>query len=233
MKTQLPLPCLALVTDRRLAGDRLVECVREAVAGGVGLVELREKDLPAGELLALAQRLREATRGRALLVVNDRVDVALASGADGVHLPEASLAVASARRLVGGQRLVGRSVHSLAAAQESAAERADYLILGTIFATTSKPGLAPAGVSLVEEVAPRVPIPVLAIGGVTARNVEQVIEAGTSGAAVVSAIFSARSPRAAAEELADRMQRAWRASGKLNDRAHGAIGLLPRRERVG
>ncbi|MSQ33636.1 MAG: thiamine phosphate synthase [Dehalococcoidia bacterium] len=202
MKAALPHPCLALVTDRHLRpqGD-LVERVAMAVDGGVGMVELRERDLPAGELLALALRLREVTAGRALLVVNDRADVARACAADGVHLPEAGLTVAAARQIMGPGMLVGRSVHSAAGAREAAEAGADYLIVGTIFPSPSKPGVPPAGVALLEAVAAQVELPFLAIGGVTAQNAASVIVAGAWGAAVISAILASPAPGVAAREL--------------------------------
>lgn len=228
MKPALPSPCLALVTDRRLCprGD-LAERVAQAVAGGVGLVELREKDLPAGELLALAQRLRAVTAGRALLVVNDRADVALACEADGVHLPEAGLPLAAARRVVGSERLVGRSVHSVAGALAAQAEGADYLIVGTIFASPSKPGATPTGVGLLEAVAATASVPFLAIGGVTARNAAQVSAAGASGAAVISAILAAPDPGEAAREILEQLRAAAsaRAKSHASDRERKAARL--------
>lgn len=202
MKPALRRPCLALVTDRHLCPrDDLVERVALAVAAGVEMVELREKDLPAGELLALAGRLREVTAGRALLVVNDRADVARACAADGVHLPEAGLTVAAARQIIGPEMLVGRSVHSAAGAREAAEAGADYLIVGTIFPSPSKPEVAPAGVALLEAVAAQVKVPFLAIGGVTAQNAASVIRAGAAGAAVISAILASPAPGVAAREL--------------------------------
>lgn len=197
----LPYPCLALVTDRRRCRGPLDAAVEQAVAGGVNLVELREKDLPADELLALARRLRALTRGRALLVVNDRVDVAVASDADGAHLPERGLSVRDARALLGAGRLVGRSVHSVAGALDAEREGADYAILGTIYATSSKPGVSPAGVGLMAEAARATRLPLLAIGGVTAERAPEVMAAGAWGVAVVSAVLDADDPADAARRL--------------------------------
>ena len=147
MKPKLPLPCLCLVTDRaRAASGDLVDTARAAVEGGVGMIQLREKDLPASELLSLARELRSVTEGRALLIVNDRVDVALLSGADGVQLGEKGLDAASARRLVGPDMLIGRSVHSVEGAAEAEADGADFLVLGTIFESlASRSGHGRAG----------------------------------------------------------------------------------------
>jgi thiamine-phosphate pyrophosphorylase len=203
---KLTIPCLALVTDRSaLSGLSLEEAVAQAIEGGANLVQLREKDLPAADLLALAERLRAVTRGRALFLVNDRLDVALTCAADGVHLPERGLPVAVARRLTGEGFIIGRSVHSVAEAVRARQEGADYVQAGTIFASRSHPGQAPAGLSLLEAIAAAVNIPILAVGGITAANVSEAMAAGASGAAVISAILSAPSPREAARGLAQVM----------------------------
>ncbi len=208
-----PLPCLMLVTDRRLCPD-LLRAVAQAVAGGVNLVQLREKDLPAGELLALAQALRRATAGRALLLVNDRADVALAAGADGVHLPEGGLPVAAARSLLGPSRLVGRSAHSAEAAARAEAEGADYLVVGPVYPTRSHPGAMPAGPALMARVREAVRLPVLAIGGITPETVAEVLAAGASGVAVISAILGSEDPEAAARALRRALDAAWPEVGR-------------------
>jgi len=204
---KLTVPCLALVTDRSaLGGLSLEEAVAQAVEGGANLVQLREKDLPAADLLALAERLRAVTRlGRALFLVNDRLDVALACAADGVHLPERGLPVAVARRLAGDGFIIGRSVHGVAEAVRAQEEGADYVQVGPIFASRSHPDQPPAGLALLEAVAAAVTIPILAVGGVTAANVGETMAAGASGAAVISAILGAPSPREAARALAQAM----------------------------
>jgi len=208
---KLTVPCLALVTDRSaLGGLSLEEAVAQAIEGGANLVQLREKDpdgrsLPAAELLALAQKLRAVTRSYALFLVNDRLDVALACVADGVHLPERGLPVAAARRLAGEGFIIGRSVHSVAGAVRAQDEGAEYVQVGTVFASRSHPNQPVAGVGLLEAVAATVTIPILAVGGVTAANVGEAMAAGASGAAVISAILSAPSPREAARALAQAM----------------------------
>lgn len=196
------LPRLHVVTDRVLAGaDKLVATVAEAVAGGAGAVHLREKDLSARELLLLATELRAACPG-ACLLVNSRVDVALAANADGVQLPADGLPVGTARRMLGAGALIGCSVHSPPAARAAAAAGADFLLLGTIFATTSKPGAAPGGLELVATVTEACDVPVVAIGGITVENAGSVIRAGAYGVAVRGALLGASDPRAAARELA-------------------------------
>jgi len=203
---KLTIPCLALVTDRRLCQTlSLEEAVAQAVEGGANLVQLREKDLPAAELLALAEKLRAVARGRALFLVNDRLDVALACAADGVHLPEQGLPVAAARRLASEGFIIGRSVHSAAEAVRAQQEGADYVQVGTIFASRSHPDQPVAGLRLLEAVAAAVTIPILAVGGITAANVGQAMAAGAGGAAVISAVLGAPSPREAARALSGAM----------------------------
>jgi len=190
------------ITDRgRLRGRPIEEVVSQAIDGGVNAVQLREKELPGGELYDLAITLRAVTRGRALLLVNDRLDVALACGADGVHLPERSVPLRKARALAGEACLVGRSVHSVEAAVEAERDGADYLIAGNVYETASKPGAPAAGIELVRAVAEAVRVPVLAIGGITARRVPEVITAGANGIAVIAAILDAPDPAAAARAL--------------------------------
>ena len=207
---ELPVPGLCLVTDRHQCGGRpLEEVVARALEGGVNLVQLREKDLPAGELIALAERLRELTKRRALLFVNDRLDVALASGADGAQIGEEGLPLKAAREVSEGRLLLGRSVHSVEGAVEAEAGGADLLVVGTIFPTRSHSGTPIAGVQLLEQVRGRVQVPFLAIGGVNTENIGAVIEAGASGAAVISAITRSRDPAQASAELMTRMRKAW------------------------
>jgi len=213
---RLRLPTLCLITDRQRCGkSSLEDVVDAAIKGGVNLVQLREKDLPTGELLELAIRLREVTRGRAILVINDRLDVVQAAGADGVHLPENGLPVAIARWLLGQHTLIGRSVHSEEAAAEAEQAGADYVQLGTIYATESKPDAQPAGPDLVRKVSGAVAIPVLAVGGVHAENAAEVIEAGAFGASVISAIQGADDPQAATHQLVEAMSEAWKKRAAL------------------
>ena len=203
----LTLPVLMLITDWHLAGgeDGLVAAVSEAVAGGVNAVQLREKDLSPAELLPLAIRLRAAIAGRAVFVVNGSLEVALAAGADGIHLPEAARMVQPPERPF----IVGRSVHSRETAERAWAECSDYLIAGPIYETASHAGMAPCGRRLIEEIAGVVALPVLAVGGISAGRVEEVMQAGAGGVAVISAVLGARSPRDAARELRAAVDAAW------------------------
>ena len=199
----LPRPIVALVTDRNLAGgpDALIDTVALAVDNGVNLVQMREKDLPDAIQLALAQRLRDVTNGKALLFVNDSVSIAEASGADGVQLTAQSRSIASARARAARPLLIGRSVHGVDAAREAAAQGADLLVVGTVYPSPTHPGQPPAGVGLVGWCA-QAGVPVVGIGGITAQNVGAVMQAGASGVAVISAVLGSPNPADAASQLA-------------------------------
>jgi len=196
-----------LITDRRLAGGTgaLADAVAAAVEGGVTAVQLREKDLPPEELLPLARRFREVTRDRAALIVNGSLKVALAARADGVHVPEDAPMV----QRPGRPLLIGRSVHSVEAATAAWAECSDYLIAGPIFETASHPNATPGGLELIESIAGAVAIPVLAVGGITAERVGDVLRAGAAGVAVISFILSAESPDRAARRLKNALAEEW------------------------
>lgn len=205
-------PYLCLVTDRRLCrpeGSGLDDAVAQAVEGGVNMVQVREKDLTGGPLLALAERLRAVTRGRALLFVNERLDVALACGADGVQLGEQALPIGAARRVAGDRLLLARSVHSIDGAAEAERQGADLLVVGSVFLTRSHPGAEAMGLETFRRIVSRASVPVLGIGGITANNAAQVMCAGASGVAVISAILAASDPREASRELAVTVRQAW------------------------
>jgi thiamine-phosphate pyrophosphorylase len=185
---------LMIITD---AGDRLVERVAHALAGvpaGAALVQVREKTLAAREL---ARLVRALVALGARVVVNDRVDVALAAGAHGVHLPETGMAVAEARELLGPGRLVGASVHGEDGARTRA--DADYLVLGPVWDT---PGKTACGLGVLSAIAAAVAIPVFAIGGVdSAARARAARAAGAFGVAAIRAVIGAVDPGAAAAEL--------------------------------
>jgi thiamine-phosphate pyrophosphorylase len=191
-----PVPRLILVTDRHSTDGRdLVDVVSAALDAGLPAVQLREKDLPGRPLLALAEWLRAATaRTGALLLVNDRVDVAIAAGADGVHLGGGSMPVAAARRLLPPSAIVGISTHAPGEALD-----ADFAFFGPVYATPSKSSAQ--GEHRLTEAVRAASIPVLAIGGVTAAHVAVVRATGAAGVAVIRAILSAGDPAAATRKL--------------------------------
>jgi thiamine-phosphate pyrophosphorylase len=195
---------LYVVTDRQQTSGRpLPTVVEAALRGGAGAFQLREKDLPARQLYPLAQEMRRLTAlyGSRLLI-NDRLDVALAVEADGVHLTTTSLPVAVARRLLGPQRLLGVSTHSPAEAQEAAEGGADFVVFGPVFFTPSKVAYGqPVGLEALRAVRAAVTLPILAIGGIKRDNLEAVLASGADGIAVISAVIAAEDPTAATRDL--------------------------------
>lgn len=199
---------LYLITDRRqAAGGDLLKAVARAVAGGVQAVQLREKDLGAGELLELARRLREITaRHGAKLLINDRVDIVLAADADGVHLGVASLPPQEARRILGSHRLIGCSTHGTEQLAAATAGGADFVTFGPVFATPSKaPYGPPLGIDALRRACASTQLPVFGIGGIGRRNTGEVVAAGSYGVAAISAVVAADDPAAAAAEMKRQM----------------------------
>ena len=194
---------LYLITDRKQTKMPLPEAIRLALQGGVPAVQLREKDLPVRELLALAQELRIITREfGAKLFVNDHVDVAVAVGADGVHLGRQSMPVDAARKIVGSGMLIGASTHSVHEAKDAEVRGADFVTYGPIFETPSKAQYGkPVGKSTISDVKYPITIPVFAIGGIKSGNVLQVIAAGADGVALISSILAADDITAAARKF--------------------------------
>jgi len=199
----LPGP-LYLVTDRRQTGGRpLGDVVEAALRGGARIVQLREKDLSGRALTQLGDELRALTRRHgALLLVNDRVDVALAVEADGAHLAGTSMAPEDVRPLLGPDRWLGASAHSVAQAKEAEAGGADFVVFGPVFETPSKARYGPpVGLDALEEAKRALTIPVLAIGGIKPENVARVVRAGADGFAVISAILTHPDPESATRRL--------------------------------
>jgi thiamine-phosphate diphosphorylase len=184
-------PVVCMITDRRrlAAGgeDVLVERVTVAAAAGVDLVQIRERDMDARALSLLVTRCLEAVKGsRTRVLVNDRLDVALATGAHGVHLRSDSMPAARARLLTPTGFLIGRSIHSVdEAVAVTAAGGVDYLVFGSVFASASKPGHPPAGVRTLADVAAATSVPVLAVGGVGADTMTALAHTGSAGFAAI------------------------------------------------
>ena len=197
-----------LVTQASLSGDRTTpEIVRAAIDGGIDAVQLREKETSARSRYELGHELRELTAAAGVdLIVNDRIDIAQAIDADGVHVGQSDLPVAVARDLLGPDAIVGCSASTVAAARAAEADGADYLGVGAVYGTSSKDvddakdGVGPERIAAIADA---VSIPIVGIGGITADNAEAVVEAGASGVAVVSEITAASQPRVATETLTD------------------------------
>ncbi|MFQ5882308.1 MAG: thiamine phosphate synthase [Candidatus Methylomirabilales bacterium] len=197
---------LYVITDRtQTSGRSLEEVVSAALKGGAGVFQLREKDVEAGELTALADRLLRLIRpAGGLLLINDRIDVALAVGADGAHLSRRGFPPAVARRLLGPERLLGVSCHCLAEAEEAQERGADFILLGPIFSTPSKaPYGPPLGLEILRQVRPHLHLPLFAIGGINTANRAKVLAAGAEGVAVISAVMAAPDVSEAVRALLD------------------------------
>jgi thiamine-phosphate pyrophosphorylase len=194
----LPTP-LYVILDRGAAGGRDLGPLLDAVLeGGCRLVQLRDKTMPLNDLYLAARALRHRCReAGCLFIVNDRVDLALALEADGVHVGQDDLPAREARRLLRPGMILGVSTHDESQAYRARDDGADYVAVGSMFPTGSKPGFRLVGPDLVRHVRPKIRVPLVAIGGITLDNVAEVILAGADAVAVISAIGSARDPAAA------------------------------------
>jgi len=201
---------LLLVTDRRQTKGRpLVPLLQRVLTAGAPAIQLRERDLSARELMTLAREVQALTASHSSqLLINDRIDVALALEGVGVHLRSNSLPVPVARQMLGAQRLLGISVHAVEEAVQAESQGVDYIVLGPIYETPSKQMFGPPlGIHTLEKACKLVRVPILGIGGVTAARAREMRRAGAFGAAVVTAILSATDVESAASELLDAVTR--------------------------
>ena len=203
--TQLPgrVLCLVAGPGPSLAPAGLVDAIDSAIRGGVNMVQLRDRVSTGNVRTEMATAVRDATRNRAVFVINGDPELAAQTGADGVHLPETAMPVSTARRIAGPGVLVGRSVHSPTAAESAAAEGADYVIAGTVYPSPTHPGGQASGPAIIRSIAGVVDLPVIGIGGIDASNAARVMAAGARGIACISAILAAEDPRLAAAAITD------------------------------
>jgi len=196
---------LYAVTDLRNENSDVLSRVEAAYRGGVDIVQLRSKVLSDAALIRLGLKIRQiAGKSRKLFFVNDRMDLALATGADGVHLGQDDMPVCVARKIAkqaGRKVWIGKSTHHLKQALAAVREGADYIGVGPVFATPTKPQVRSVGLRFVRQAAAKIQIPWVAIGGIDLGNIREVVAAGASRVAVVRAIFASKDPEAAAREL--------------------------------
>jgi thiamine-phosphate pyrophosphorylase len=194
---------LYLITDRRLFKDNssFYGAIEQALAGGVKALQLREKDLATRELLNMAYRVRELTgRYGARLFVNDRVDIALAVKADGVHLGSSSLPAEAARRIAGEKFLIGVSTHGIEEAEAAEREGADFITVGPVYETPSKMKYGkPLGPEVLKKVKEKTSVPIFAIGGVKQERIGEILGSGAYGIALISAVLAAREIKSTTE----------------------------------
>ncbi|MDI9402996.1 MAG: thiamine phosphate synthase [Limnohabitans sp.] len=216
---------LCLLLTRALCRRDWRDVVREAVEGGVDLVQVREKEMDAGELVAHVRAVRETIGTRATLVVNDRLDVALAANADGVHLGTTDLPLREARKIAGPRFLIGASTHTLDEARAAVAAGADLCGVGAMYASTLKPDLAPSGEAYLRAFLAEFPcVPHLAIGGIAAGRVAALARAGCRGIAVSSAICGADRPGEVARALRRELAETTEVSRVSSTAAHASGG---------
>lgn len=194
---------LYAVTDRAWIGDRtLAEQVEDGIKGGVTFIQLREKALSYDEFLGQALQIKKITDTHQIpFVINDNVAVAIASDADGVHVGQEDLTVKKVRDMIGTDKILGVSVHTAEQAQKAEQEGADYLGVGDVFGTGSKPDATPMSMETVKEICGSVSIPVVAIGGINETNLLQLTGSGVVGVAIISAIFAKNDIVAACQQL--------------------------------
>ena len=195
---------LYVITDQEVAGGLShEEIARQAIAGGADVIQLRDKASGPLELLRIGRGIRKITRRTGIpFIVNDRLDVALACGADGVHLGQDDMSGGVARQIAPPRFIIGISVGTLEEAIQAELEGADYIAVSPVFPTASKSDAGPGhGLDLLKEIRQNITIPVVAIGGINSGNVNEVIEAGADGVAVISAVVRDPDIKAAARDL--------------------------------
>lgn len=182
--------CLYLITDRSISGLSHTAIVRQAISSGVRTIQLREKHMSKGDIFREALSIRELTlAGGVRFLVNDHVDIALAAGADGVHLGQDDLPIAEARKILGRRKIIGISTRTLRQAVKAESEGADYIGYGPVFATATKETVYPRGLRSLRKVTGHVHIPVVAIGGIKPGHLPDILGAGAAAVAVASGIL--------------------------------------------
>ncbi len=203
MKVERRHMLLYAVTDRSwLHGQSLVYAVEEVLAGGATMLQLREKHLEHRDFLAQAQELLPLCRKYHVpLIINDDVQVALESGADGVHVGQSDMAVQAARSILGPDKIIGASAHNASEALAAVAAGADYLGCGAVFGSTTKADAGLLSLNTLREIRVAVRVPIVAIGGINRQNIARLAGSGVDGVALISALFAAPDKRAAAQQM--------------------------------
>jgi thiamine-phosphate pyrophosphorylase len=208
---------LYVITDEGIAGGRSHAAIaRSAVLGGAGIIQLRDKSMSCTELAVVGREIARITRkAGAVFIVNDRLDVAIACGADGVHLGQDDMLISTARQLAPPGFILGVSVGTVEEAAAAERDGADYIALSPVFSTASKDDAGPGhGLDSLREIRRAVTLPIVAIGGISRQNVQDVIAAGADGIAVISAVVASHDITAAARELRGLVRESKRRVGR-------------------
>lgn len=201
-KKHLPSSCLYAIIDRQACGVRpLTNIARECVSAGVRIIQLRDKTDDINSFYKNALLIRRITEDKALFIINDRADIARLTCADGLHIGRNDLPMKAARKILGPHKIIGKSCHTLAQALLAQKEGADYISIGPIFKTPTKPTYLPVGLKLLQEASRRIRIPIVAIGGINKDNIQLIKETNVKIIAVVRAICKAGNIKKAVEEL--------------------------------
>jgi thiamine-phosphate pyrophosphorylase len=208
----VPVPAfdLYLVTDRnQTQGRDLLWVLEQALDGGIGAIQIREKDLQGKQLFQLAEKARDlCARYHAALFINDRIDIARAVAADGVQLGNASLPIDIARQLLGPTGMIGASTHSLQEAKEAERLGADFVLFGPVYFTASKSAFGlPQGLAALKKIVENIALPVYAIGGIKPENIREVMSVGIRGISLISAVVAAVEPKAVSRSMQQLLQR--------------------------
>lgn len=200
---------LYLVTnsDQFESDDAFLDAIASALEGGVDILQLREKNLPANKILEIGRKIKQlCLQYDVTFIINDRIDIAAILEADGVHLGQDDLDVKSAREILGENTIVGVSTHAPEQALKAVEDGADYIGVGPVFATPTKPGRVPVGLEYAKWASENIEIPAFGIGGIDIDNIDKVLETGLNKVAVVRAIINAKSPQKATEEFIDKLK---------------------------
>lgn len=197
-----------LVTDTDMCPrENLIDVVSEAIRGGVTLVQLREKEISTREFYSEAVLLKELCKRHGVpLIINDRLDIALAVDADGVHIGQSDMPIDVVRRILGNDKIIGLSAGNVPDAEEAVKGGADYLGVGAVFHTSTKSDACDVGIEMLKKVRSAVKIPIVGIGGINADNIENLYGTGIDGVAVVSCIMASDDPYNAAKQLAEKVK---------------------------
>lgn len=199
---------LYLVTDREVIGDRnIISCIEEAIIGGVTIVQIREKNTPTENFYKIAEKIKKITdKYKVPLIINDRLDIALAINADGLHVGQSDMPAEVARKLLGPDKILGVSAATMEEALKAQRDGADYIGVGAVFPTNSKDDARLVSLDLLSKIKKEVKIPVVGIGGINHENLVKTMETGIDGVAVISAILSKENIADAARKLKEKWQ---------------------------